>query len=160
MGGIPFWSERLRIKVTRQRLRWHDDAIHGALAFFLNGRSEWPPARAFKAADQSKLYAAVVKSHGVSYWAERFGFVLDPRSRLYWTDKRIEASLSALIAELGRFPSKRVLLARGERTLYDALGRSGGVASWQRRMRKIPPRPEYHPHAAAEPNWLAPLLRS
>ncbi len=54
--------------------------------------------------------------------------------RRRWTDARIENDLRAAIAELGEFPSRTQLIAIGQRSLWDAMRRSGGIEHWQQRV--------------------------
>ncbi len=56
------------------------------------------------------------------------------KTRKRWTDLAIETELRAQCDELGHFPSRRELAAAGQRNLWDAIRRAGGVDSWRRRM--------------------------
>jgi hypothetical protein len=55
-----------------------------------------------------------------------------PRRR--WTDAAIETELRAQCEELGRFPTRTELVARGLRGLWDAMRSAGGVDYWRQRL--------------------------
>jgi predicted NBD/HSP70 family sugar kinase len=55
-------------------------------------------------------------------------------TRSRWTDGAIQAELSARRAELGHFPTRSELVARGLRGLWDAMRSTGGIESWQARL--------------------------
>ena len=60
-----------------------------------------------------------------------------------WTDARIEDDLRATISELGQFPNRAQLVALGQRSLWDAMRRTGGIEHWQDRVTlHSPPTPE------------------
>jgi hypothetical protein len=48
-----------------------------------------------------------------------------------WTPETIHAALEPIVAELGRFPKRDELAARGLGGLSSAMGRNGGVAEWR-----------------------------
>lgn len=48
-----------------------------------------------------------------------------------WTPETIHATLEPIVAELGRFPKRDELAARGLSGLSSAMGRNGGVAEWR-----------------------------
>jgi hypothetical protein len=56
------------------------------------------------------------------------------RSRRRWTEVTIELELREISAELGRFPSRSELVARGRRGLWDAMRAAGGVDAWRQRL--------------------------
>src|SRR3954469_8753047 len=51
-----------------------------------------------------------------------------------WTPETIHATLEPIVAELGRFPKRDELAARGLSGLSSAMGRDGGVAEWRARF--------------------------
>jgi hypothetical protein len=55
-------------------------------------------------------------------------------TRRRWTDDMIDAELRSVVAELGRFPTRSELAARGLGGLYAALCRTGGVSAWRARL--------------------------
>ena len=59
------------------------------------------------------------------------------------------SELTAVIADLGRFPKKTDLEARGNGSLWGAMQRRGGIAAWRERV-AVAPAP-----AVAEPAFVA-----
>jgi hypothetical protein len=55
-------------------------------------------------------------------------------TRRRWTEATIDAELRPLVAELGRFPTRPELAARGLTGLYRALARTGGTDMWRARL--------------------------
>jgi Arc/MetJ-type ribon-helix-helix transcriptional regulator len=55
-------------------------------------------------------------------------------TRRRWTEESIESELRAQVAELGHFPTRPELVARGLRGLWDAMRVNGGVEAWQERL--------------------------
>ena len=53
--------------------------------------------------------------------------------RRRWTDAAVERELRVQCAELGHFPTRSDLVARGLRGLWDAMRSSGGVDAWRER---------------------------
>jgi hypothetical protein len=53
------------------------------------------------------------------------------RARRRWTGETIDSALQQLIAELGRFPSRAELVARGQRGRWEAMRNRGGVDRWR-----------------------------
>ena len=66
-----------------------------------------------------------------------------------WTPETIQATLEPIVAELGRFPKRDELAARGLSGLSSAMGRNGGVAEWRARF-------DAQPVVAATPVAAAP----
>jgi hypothetical protein len=59
-------------------------------------------------------------------------------SRSKWTPETIHAALEPIVAELGRFPKRDELSARGLGGLSAAMGKHGGVAFWRARFAETP----------------------
>lgn len=55
-------------------------------------------------------------------------------TRNKWTPETILATLEPIVAELGRFPKRDELSARGLGGLNTAMGKHGGVAEWRARF--------------------------
>jgi hypothetical protein len=55
-------------------------------------------------------------------------------TRRRWTTETIQAALDPLVAELGRFPTRAELAARGLSGLPSAMQRHGGLAEWKARF--------------------------
>jgi hypothetical protein len=58
--------------------------------------------------------------------------------RRRWTDAVIESELRLQSAELGHFPTRSDLVARGLRSLWDAMRAAGGVDFWRERVQGGP----------------------
>ncbi|MGA2926495.1 MAG: hypothetical protein ABSG43_10955 [Solirubrobacteraceae bacterium] len=63
---------------------------------------------------------------------------LTSSSRRRWTDSTIESELRAQSAQLGHFPTRAELVARGLRGLWDAMRSGGGADAWQARIAQAP----------------------
>jgi hypothetical protein len=55
-------------------------------------------------------------------------------TRRTWNETAIEAELLAITAELGRFPKRAELAARGVGGLWNAMQRNGGIDAWRSRV--------------------------
>ena len=55
-------------------------------------------------------------------------------TRRTWNETAIEAELLAISAELGRFPRRAELPARGVGGLWSAMQRNGGIDAWRARV--------------------------
>lgn len=74
---------------------------------------------------------------------------LSTPSRRRWTESTIESELRAQLAALGHFPTRAELVARGLRSLWDAMRAAGGVAFWQGRLEDAPGRDAASNHQQA-----------
>ena len=59
-------------------------------------------------------------------------------TRRTWTEETLLAELTAVVSELGHFPKKSDLEARGNGSLWGAMQRRGGVAAWRERLAAAP----------------------
>jgi hypothetical protein len=71
-------------------------------------------------------------------------------TRNKWTPETIHATLEPIVAELGRFPKRDELSARGLGGLSTAMGKHGGVAEWRTRFATATPVAEISHDAIAE----------
>jgi len=55
-------------------------------------------------------------------------------TRRTWNESAIEAELVAITTELGRFPKRAELTARGVGGLWNAMQRNGGIDAWRARV--------------------------
>jgi hypothetical protein len=58
----------------------------------------------------------------------------DRTRRRRWTDATIEHELRLQSADLGHFPTRSDLVARGLRGLWDAMRSAGGADAWRERL--------------------------
>ena len=68
-------------------------------------------------------------------------------TRRRWDAETIHATLEPIIAELGRFPKREELSARGLSGLSTAMGKLGGVAEWRKRFADAAPAAPAAPEA-------------
>ncbi len=59
-------------------------------------------------------------------------------TRRTWTEETLLAELTAVVSELGQFPKKSDLEARGNGSLWGAMQRRGGVPAWRERLAAAP----------------------
>jgi hypothetical protein len=59
---------------------------------------------------------------------------LHAMTRRTWNESAIEAELVAITTELGRFPKRAELTARGVGGLWNAMQRNGGIDAWRSRV--------------------------
>jgi len=60
--------------------------------------------------------------------------ILRAMIRRTWTETAMEAELLSITAELGRFPKRAELTARGVGGLWNAMQRNGGIDAWRARV--------------------------
>jgi hypothetical protein len=140
-GGPERWAGEYGLTLDparRTRLdTWTDDRIASELHPLLSGRLRWPPKSTFVEAGLGSLYSAIQRRGTISEWAERFGLRPPParnRPATLWTDEHIEATLTALVREHGRWPRFVEFRAAGVQSLYERLRRDGRVAEWVERL--------------------------
>lgn len=102
-----------------------------------------PSTTDFTAAEQGPLLDAVRRLGGIERWAGEFGLPYVPRisrgvgtrrETSLWDDARIEAAISPLIEELGRWPTKGEFRGAGLSKALAAVYTQGGSAVWQQRF--------------------------
>src|SRR3954453_18359880 len=71
----------------------------------------------------------------------RTGGVMTTSSRRRWTDETIETELTAVVARLGRMPTRRELTEQGLGGLWTARQRQGGLPAWRGRVTAEPAAP-------------------
>jgi hypothetical protein len=140
-GGPERWAAEYGLTLDpTHRTRpapWTDDRIAAALQPLLSGRVRWPAKSAFVEAGLGSLYSTIQKRGAISEWAERFGIRPPParnRPATLWTDEYIEATLTALVRQHGRWPRFVEFRAAGVRSLYERLRRDGTLADWAERL--------------------------
>jgi hypothetical protein len=93
----------------------------------------WPRDEEFTAAGRGPLLAQVNATGGPARWARRIAVSATPRARGYWTDHRIRAALTQLLAGRSEWPTHRELSAGGYAGLYAAMARRGR-REWEREL--------------------------
>ena len=130
--GFHNWGRRFGFTIPEKEVRWSAEVIGDALEPFLEGRTCWPRPQEFEDAGLTALYEAI-RYQGVRRWALRCGMEYGQR-RIEWTEKRVEKALKEFTKGRKDFPTKEEFFAAELRTLYDAACRTGGIASWCKRL--------------------------
>ncbi|HTU78566.1 MAG TPA: hypothetical protein VMF09_07385 [Solirubrobacteraceae bacterium] len=158
-GGTHKWARRMGVKWVKRygghSAYWTEDRVREQLTVFLAGRSYWPTSGEFARAGRTPLLSAVTRTGGVRWWAREFGLdrvrANNPRksSRKHvkrpaakkskaivrpWDEERIERTISPLVKELGRWPTKSEFRRAGLRAALSAVYDHGGSAYWQKRL--------------------------
>lgn len=140
-GGPERWATEYGRKLDpAHRTRpdtWTDDRIAAELQPLLSGRVRWPAKSAFVEAGLGSLYSAIQRRGTMNDWAKRFGLRPPPvrnRPPTLWTDPYIEATLTALVRQHGRWPRFVEFRAAGVRSLYERLRREGTLLEWAERL--------------------------
>jgi DNA invertase Pin-like site-specific DNA recombinase len=123
---------------------WGERRIEAALREYV--ADEWPRDEEFTADGRGPLLAQVHATGGPARWARRIAAAARPRARGYWSDDRIHASLTVLLAGRSRWPTHRELSAWGYSGLYAAMQRRGRRA-WEAEFGFAGPR------GAGEAHW-------
>lgn len=117
-------------KGERKR-HWTDERLHDELVRFLGDRTAWPSQRAFRAAGQGKLLAAIRRHGGSGHWAEAVDLVAPgPGTVVRWSDERVRVELRAFVGERAAFPSVSEFARAGKRPLLRAAIAHGGLERW------------------------------
>lgn len=112
------------VDVGPMKARWKTARVEAELRDFVGG--EWPSDEQFIAAGRGPLLREVNASGGPAWWERIIEVSGAPaRPRGYWTDERIRAALSTLLAGRQSWPSRRELAALGYDGLHGAMRRRG-----------------------------------
>ena len=76
-----------------------------------------------------------------------------------WTDERIAATLDAVVADLGRMPSRTELAERDLAALWSAMRRNGGTRMWAQRAEGLASATAPRAERATPPERAAPADR-
>jgi len=133
-GGPHYWGPRFGARVPAFCVSWNRERVRAALAPLLEGRQDWPGEKAFKKAGMTAVYRAAQKHGGLPYWAAQFGCSHRNARALKWPEERIAAELAQYTFDRPGFPSKSEFERAGKRSLYEAMCRRGGIASWAERF--------------------------
>ncbi len=129
-GGSLRWAARREIPFVvpdRAGGVWTDDLVRARLVTFLEGKSEWPTYREFRAAGHAQLRIGVTATGGPVRWAEEMGVKLPPSriTHMKWSYARILEEVKKLAAGQNRWPSHRQFRAAGLGGLDMSIGKRG-----------------------------------
>jgi DNA invertase Pin-like site-specific DNA recombinase len=134
-GGPCYWGHRLGVRVPPFCVQWDRRRVRAALVPLLRGRSRWPGEKGFREAGMLPVYHAARTHGGIAYWAAQFGCSPRKARTSKWSEERIARELAEFTAGRDRFPTKSEFESAGQRPLYEAICRNGGVAGWTERFR-------------------------
>jgi hypothetical protein len=149
MGGPDRWAAefglRRSTRLSGVRRGWTHEALEAELKLLIGDRTIWPSRREFQGAGLGSMLSSIYKHEGPAYWARRLGVeqrsaVGRPRTR-FWTDDRIRCELKRFCAGRDAWPTETEFVEAGERSLYVAASRYGGVARWAAVLRLVRRRP-------------------
>jgi hypothetical protein len=150
-GGTAHWTKVTAIKPRlRERERadssrtaaaalWDDERIEAAIAPLVRRLGRWPTRGEFDRAGLGPARSAVYRHGGSNVWRERLGVQDGPakapaaRAR-HWDERRIETELRRFCRRRRRWPTYSDFLAAGQRRLYNAASRHGGLQYWRTRL--------------------------
>jgi hypothetical protein len=123
-------------RLSGVRRGWTPDAIEQSLRELIADADTWPTKRDFQAAGLASMLTSIYAHEGPGYWARRMGVKLlrwatGPR-RTLWTEERIREGLERFCAGRELWPTEQDFVDAGQRNLYAAASRNGGVAQWAR----------------------------
>jgi hypothetical protein len=131
-GSAPAASGR-----TGAAPRWDDERIEAAIAPLVRQLGRWPTRGEFDRAGLGAARSAVYRHGGSSVWRERLSVpaIEAPVARARrWDDRRIEAELRRLCRRRRHWPTYSDFVAAGQRRLYNAASRHGGLPYWRTRL--------------------------
>jgi hypothetical protein len=152
-GGPDRWAAEFglgrKTRLAGVRRGWTREAIEAELVRFLGERTTWPSRREFHDAGLGSMLSSIYKHEGPAYWARRLGVKQRapfgrPRTR-YWTDERIRRELERFCAGRDIWPTETEFVEAGQRSLYLAASRNGGVARWADELGLLRRRPRPQP---------------
>jgi hypothetical protein len=137
-GGPDRWASEFGLsrgtRLSGVRRGWTHEAIETELKPLIAGEAVWPSRRDFQDAGLSSMLTSIYRHEGPEYWARRMGVTRRagfgrPR-RAYWTPERIRMELERFCAGRELWPTEREFIAAGQRALYGAASRNGGISYW------------------------------
>jgi hypothetical protein len=148
-GGVAHWAKLIGIPKpgrpaarsssprTGAASRWDDERIEAAILPLLRQLGRWPTRGEFDRAGLGAARSAVYRHGGSSAWQRRVGLqatpVNGPAAR-YWDERRIETELRRFCRRRRRWPTYSDFVAAGQRRLYNAASRRGGIGYWRARL--------------------------
>jgi hypothetical protein len=141
-GGPDRWAAEFGLRRSNRlsgvRRGWTHAAIEAELKTLVAGRMTWPSRREFQQAGLYSMLTSIYRHEGPAYWAKRLGATRrtgfgSPR-QAFWTSERIREQLKRFCAGRDVWPSEREFVDAGQRALYSAASRNGGIPYWAREL--------------------------
>jgi hypothetical protein len=137
-GGPDHWAAQFDLQRSNRlsgiRRGWTPDMVEARLKQLIGDRTTWPARREFYASGLGGMLYSIYRHEGPEYWADRLGVVQRPGfakpRRALWTTGRIREELERFCAGREVWPSEREFIDAGQRALYTAASRNGGIAYW------------------------------
>jgi hypothetical protein len=152
LGGIEHWAVEFGLElpaepagtgVRSRPVSWTDERIATAIAPLIEQLDRWPTKGEFRRAGLSTALAAVYGHAGSAVWQKRFGVAPPPAAgpvpdRRRWSPPVIELELRAFCRGRSNWPSFDEFQRAGQRGLYSACSRDGGIDHWRKRLGLLP----------------------
>lgn len=91
------------------------------------------------------MLTSIYEHEGPAYWAARLGVERRAGSgrprRAEWTEERIQRELERFCDGCEVWPTEREFIEGGQRPLYSAASRNGGIARWADQLGLVRRRP-------------------
>jgi len=132
--GAAEFGPRRPNRLAGIRRGWTPEAIEQELKQLIGSRDTWPSRGEFYAAGLASMLTSIYVHEGRDHWVSRMGVKLKRdaagrRDRL-WTEQHIEEELKRFCAGHEAWPTEREFIEAGQRALYAAASRNGGIARW------------------------------
>jgi hypothetical protein len=141
-GGVDRWARefglRRRNRCSGIRRAWTEELIEIELRKLIGNGKTWPSTQEFERAGLYSMLTSIYRHEGPTYWAKRMGVQQragfgKPR-RTIWTEERIRKELDRFCAKRDLWPTEREFIDAGQRSLYSAASRAGGIPYWADRL--------------------------
>jgi hypothetical protein len=137
-GGPDRWATEFGLprpnRLSGIRRGWTPELVEQQLRKLIGDGATWPSRREFDAAGLRPMLCSIYAHEGLEYWATRMGVALRPGlarpAQRFWTMDRIREELERFCAGRVVWPTEREFVHAGQRPLYGAASRNGGVAWW------------------------------
>ncbi len=148
-GGADRWAAEFgltrRTRLSGIRRGWTPEAIEAELKRLIGDGTIWPSRRAFERAGLYSMLTSIYQHEGPAYWATRIGVEQRtgfgrPRGA-QWTEERIRLELERFCTGREKWPTEREFIEAGQRPLYSAASRNGGIARWADQLGLVRRRP-------------------
>jgi len=141
-GGSERWAAGLNIerpdRLAGSRRGWTHEAIETELRKLIGSGTAWPTCNEFDRAGLRSMLSAIYQHEGTDYWAGKLGVERREAGRrpreAYWSEERIQDGLERFCAGRSVWPTEREFIQAGQRAVYSAASRNGGIRWWAERL--------------------------